>query len=59
MKSRALYSPLGMRRMEQYQKRMAALVKDGHLKPHEAKILCHEEMTRIIDRRVEPERSET
>lgn len=50
--SRVVYSPLGLRKMELYRRRMAALVKDGKLEQREAEILVAFEMKRIVDRRV-------
>jgi hypothetical protein len=50
MGDRAVYSPLGLQKMEQYRARMRALVKEGKLTQREAEILSAVEMRRITDR---------
>lgn len=42
-----LYSPLGLKRMEQYKRRVALLVKEGRLSEKEADLLTAAEMQRI------------
>jgi hypothetical protein len=51
MRGSAVYSPLGLKKMELYRQRMAALVKDGKLTLREAEVLIAIEMKRIVDRR--------
>lgn len=47
----SVYSPLGVKRMQLYRARIAALVKDRKLEPDEAEALIARKMKLIADRR--------